>query len=107
MLDDAPESTIQLCTFLLKISKVNKNRGTFLRVLIVEDCFFLLAASEGLFYHEAQMYFWRRPFEEFWGCFEHLCCCSDCYFCCSLQYFVAFFAEEKGILIIHKHTCYP
>jgi hypothetical protein len=29
-LDDAPESTIQLCMFILKISNVNKNGGTFL-----------------------------------------------------------------------------
>ena len=45
-LDDAPESTIQLCTFLLKISKVNKNGGTFLRELRVVACGFLLADSQ-------------------------------------------------------------
>jgi hypothetical protein len=36
--DDASESTMQLCTFLLKISKVNKKGGTFLRVLTTEFC---------------------------------------------------------------------
>jgi hypothetical protein len=34
--DDAPESTIQLCTFLLKISKVNKKGGTFFRAETTE-----------------------------------------------------------------------
>jgi hypothetical protein len=45
-LDDAPESTIQLCTFLLKILKVNKKGGTFLRVLRVVACGFLFAVSK-------------------------------------------------------------
>jgi hypothetical protein len=45
-LDDAPESTIQLCTFLLKISKVNNKGGTFLRVLRVVACGSLLAVSK-------------------------------------------------------------
>jgi hypothetical protein len=44
-LDDAPESTIQLCTFLLKILKVYKNGGTILRVLRMVACGFLLAVS--------------------------------------------------------------
>jgi hypothetical protein len=43
--DDAPESTIQLCTFLLKISKVKRKGGTFLRVFRVVACGFLLAVS--------------------------------------------------------------
>jgi hypothetical protein len=40
--DDAPESTIQLCTFLLKISKVNKKGGTFFRVERAEFCGFFI-----------------------------------------------------------------
>ena len=46
MFDDAPEYTIHLCTFLLKISKVNKKGGTFLRVLTTEVCCFLVAAPK-------------------------------------------------------------
>jgi len=45
-LDDAPESTIQLCTFLLKIMKVKRKGGTFLRVLEVVAWGFLLAISK-------------------------------------------------------------
>jgi hypothetical protein len=43
--DDAPESTIQLCTFLLKISKVKRKGGTFLQVLRVVACGFLPVVS--------------------------------------------------------------
>jgi len=36
---------MQLCTFLLKISKVKRKGGTFLRVFRVVACGFLLALS--------------------------------------------------------------
>ena len=44
--DNALESTMQICTFLLKTAKVNKKGGTFLRVLTTEVCCFLVAAPE-------------------------------------------------------------
>jgi hypothetical protein len=48
-LDDAPESTIQLCTFMLKISKVNKKGGVLdfdlwpFKDALTADCFFGLS----------------------------------------------------------------
>ena len=44
--DDAPKSTIQLCTFLLKISKINKKEGTFFHAETTKFCWFFIVVPQ-------------------------------------------------------------